>query len=82
MGAADRLLDGARRLALRPGEVEGLVHGLVPGLLLVVDVNRRIAGSGVGVIARGRASMTSPVPEGSMLGAPVISPSQGASSPG
>ena len=29
------------------------MHGLVPRLLLVVDVNRRIAGSGVGATARG-----------------------------
>ena len=42
VGVADRLLDGARCLALRLGQIEGLVHGLVPHLLLVVDVDGRV----------------------------------------
>ena len=55
MGALDRLLDLARHLALGAGDVERLVHGLVPGLLLGGDVHRRLGGiaavacAGVGV---------------------------------
>ena len=45
MGVADGLLHRAGRLALRLGEVEGLVHRLVPGLLLGGDVGRRLAGA-------------------------------------
>ena len=44
MGALHRLLDPARHLALGLRDVEGLVHGLVPGLFLGGDVHRRLAG--------------------------------------
>ena len=47
MGAADGLLDRARHPALGPGEARGLVHGLVPGLLLGGDVAR--GGAGIAV---------------------------------
>ena len=53
VGVMDGLLHGARRLALRLGEVERLVHGLVPGLLFGGDVGRRLAGGCV-VAATGR----------------------------
>ena len=53
MRALDGLLDPARHLALGAGDVERLVHGLVPRLLLGGDVDRRLgglaAGAGVGV---------------------------------
>ena len=42
MGALHRRLDPARRLALGLGEIEGLVHGLVPRLLLGDDIHRRL----------------------------------------
>ena len=44
VGALDRLLDLARHLPLGAGDVERLVHGLVPGLLLGGDVHRRLGG--------------------------------------
>ena len=47
MGALHRLLDLARHLALGAGDVEGLVHRLVPGLLLGGDVHRRLGGLAV-----------------------------------
>ena len=50
MRLPDRLLDGARRVALRPCEARGLVHGLVPGLLLGGRVHRRFAGLAGGVV--------------------------------
>ena len=55
MGAPDRLLHRAGRQALRLREVEGLVHGLVPGLLLGVDVERRVGGCAVGIGVSGVA---------------------------
>ena len=67
MGIADRLLNGTWGLALGPGDVEGLVRGLVPGLLL----RSRVTGASEEPDpwpARESASMTSPVPEGSWLG--------------
>ena len=51
MRLPDRLFDGARRVALRPGEARGLVHGLVPGLLLGGRVHRRFARLAGGVVA-------------------------------
>ena len=62
MGVLHRLLDLARHLALGAGDVEGLVHGLVPRLLLGGDVDRGLGGlavlarTGVGVhdLARAR----------------------------
>ena len=52
MGAADCLLDGARRLALRLGKAQGLVHGLVLGLLLDGGVQRRLCGRAAIAVAR------------------------------
>ena len=55
VGALNRLLDLGRHLSLGAGDVERLVHGLVPGLLLGGDVHRRlgaiatVACAGVGV---------------------------------
>ena len=46
------LLDPARQLAFGPGKVHGLVHGLVPRLLLGGDVHRRLAGIAVAAGAR------------------------------
>ena len=51
MRLPDRLLDRAWRVALRPGEARGLVHGLVPRLLLGGCVQRRFAGLAGGVVA-------------------------------
>ena len=44
MGALDGLLDLARHLSLGAGDVERLVHGFVPSLLLGGDVHRRLGG--------------------------------------
>ena len=52
MGALHGFLDLARHLAFGAGDVEGLVHRLVPGLLLGGDVHRRLAG--IAVIAGAR----------------------------
>ena len=52
MRLPDRLLDGARRVALRPGEARGLVHGFVPRLFLGGRVHPRFTGiTGVVVAA-------------------------------
>ena len=75
VGVAHRLLDPARELPFGPGEVHGLVHGLVPRLLLGGDVHRRftltvaaagarvhdLAGAG-GIVARRRVGHAVPVP--------------------
>ena len=47
MGVPDRLLDGAGRLPLRLREIQRLVHGLVPGLLLGGNTGGRLAGADV-----------------------------------
>ena len=47
MGALGGLLGLARHLALRAGDVKGLVHRLVPRLLLGGDVHRRLVGLAV-----------------------------------
>ena len=52
MGTADGLLDGARCLALRLCEAQGLMHGLVPGLLLGGGVNRGLCGRAGIAVAR------------------------------
>ena len=59
MGVPDRLLHCAGCHSLRLGEIEGLVHGLVPGLLLGVDVQRRVGGhaAGIGIAAVARAGI-------------------------
>ena len=54
MGVSHRLLDPAGELPLGPREVHGLVHGLVPGLLLDGDVDRRFAVPGIAVAAGAR----------------------------
>ena len=50
MGALHGLLDLARHLALGAGDVERLVHGLVPGLFFGGDVHRGLGG--LTVVAR------------------------------
>ena len=54
MGVSHRLLDPARQLPRGPGEVHGLVHGLVPRMLLGGDVDRRLAVPGIAVAAGAR----------------------------
>ena len=54
VGALHRLLDPARRLALGLGEIEGLVHGLVPGLLLGDDIHGRLVRLAVAAAAGAR----------------------------
>ena len=49
--AGSCLLDCARRVALRPCEARGLMHGLVPRLLLGGCVQRRFAGLAGGAVA-------------------------------
>ena len=51
MRLPDRLFDGAGRVALRPRETGGLMHGLVPRLLLGGRVHRRFAGLAGAVVA-------------------------------
>ena len=54
VGVPHRLLDPARQLALGPGEVHGLVHGLVPRLLLGGDVHLGLACVGIAAAAGAR----------------------------
>ena len=54
VGVSHRLLDPAGQLPLDPGEVHGLVHGLVPRLLLGGDVDRGLAVPGIAVAAGAR----------------------------
>ena len=75
MGALHGFLDLARHLAFGAGDVERLVHCLVPGLLLGGDVHRRLRRTHRRPRQpRAPASMTSPVPDGSWLGGALDEP--------